>query len=246
MEEKNKEKNSEPFPVGAIVSVITIITAFHYYFSYRWLSSLIKQWGLSRYSILTFEDIIFPTIRFNRPLFVLMLLGFLGIFIIEFSNLNRKDLLPKWDELKKIPKNNITKGVVIIALILMLILFFILIQSFFESKTGILWAFYALVILLGIPILYCCFERKRNLILLLQIVCMFFWCDCFIGAIFPIETKDIFKTTAMTFDYKNETINAKDSLSLLFHGAKYLVFTDCDSKFHLFESNQVGKIIIEP
>lgn len=256
MEQKTENKRTENFSpdfLKSIVALVTIFISLNFFYSYRLLKGILSHYKLDLSAVLVKEDFMFSFGHLNFTIITLSLLGFVWIYIWQFfEDINKekasKDLDGTLTKILEFTNNHkkISLGVIIVistSLLFYLIWYYFIEGEKFPSSISVVY----FIILCVFPILYNLHINKRKLIMIGYLVTIFLWGNGFISEAvktYPKEASTSPSDKAELIIEKNgkNLIIPSDSLSLVYHGYKYIILADKKYRHTLIPTDQIGII----
>lgn len=245
-------KSNYQINLNSLLALISMLVAYNYFFSFKWLHGFLSLHGLDTFAIITIDDLTFPFALLNLSLFSLSSFGFLWMLwwhITIAYNENEPDVPKqliesgrasiKW--ISGISKwRKILLGIVSLLFVVLFFVLFLKEENFPNSKTQ--WMF--LVIFVVTPILYILFFKIRNYILYIHFFLMFVWANVFVNDILKsLKDSGSDEGIDVEFSYNGHIIKTNDTLDYVYHGYKYMILSDNkNDKKYMYPSEEIGVI----
>lgn len=256
--------------LSLIAGFISIVLSIHYFYSYRILTGLFKANHLDYMSIITFEDICYQLGNVNIMIMSIAGSGLIWIYLWHLVIIDevelRKDTknviskvfrcLFKWITKKlKIRLKPSFKFIVLAGLFIICVLLILIYLNYFADDS-INLTFVILLNFLIIPALYIFIKKKRELIFILYLFCMFLSGLFIIDSTYSQqnasanEKENRDKVEIVSFDYNLQHFETSSDTSLIYNGYKYLVLkTESKGIYDLIPKEEIKnmkkKVIIK-
>lgn len=212
--------------LGTLATLIVLLVALHYFFSYKAVLFLLHQLDINPVSVLSMEDLMFPLADVHLKLLVCLL----GLFMVlvfyplrGFRWFNRFIESEKW----------------VVWAMGVLILLGIICSIW---KYSMFCFIVLLFVTLGMGFVYLLSPKKLQLFIL---TCLILFTllniQIFYSYVFHKETRKEIASQIIEFQYKNEIVRTSESLKLVYWGTKYIVLSDGQESF-LYPTGEIGKI----
>lgn len=207
---------NQPF-LNKLISLITIFLALHYCFSYLLLANLFNQLNLNGFTILSLEDVLFPCIGINKDLFLSFGMSFMIVILCEMLEFVRPGCV-RFTKLEG-KENGIIMYIVFFAL---LVLGVLLLYPYSIEKYGIVLM---LLLLLSLPYFSYIKRVKRVILLSLGVLTMMTMMGSISDSFRPEnEIAGDDDLSNIVVEMKEQTIVSDTNRSLVFVGARYVIF----------------------